>query len=207
MAEVVTTGSGEIERVADQASLQLRYTGSAKDRTGAVNELAKVTKVVEPLLDRPGVTVRSRQLFVHDRWDGKRRTGAQANQSYDVLVTDVEVLNDLAGDLIATEPAHLIGPAWGLADRSAPFRDAQRSAVEDARDRAQGYADALGGRLGTLVKLEDGSGGVRHMPFAARDAAMSYRGAPPQPNVADLSLEPQLVTVPASCTVTWELLV
>ena len=203
---MVTTGSGEVERVADEATLQLRYTGSAKDRTGAVNELAKLTKLVEPLLDRPGVTVRSRQLFVHDRWDGRRRTGAMANQSYTVLVTDVDVLNDLVGELVVAEPASLAGPAWSLADRSEPFREAQRMAVEDARERTQGYADALGWRIGALLKLEDTSGGVRHMPFAAAMARPGSR-APQEAYVADLSLEPQLVTVPANCTITWELLI
>lgn len=205
MAEMVTTGNGEVERVADQATVQLRYTGIAKDRTGAVNELAKVTKKIEPLLERPGVTVRSRQFFVHDRWDGKRRTGALANQAYTILVTDVEVLNDLVSELIVAEPASFAGPAWNLADRSEPFREAQRMAVEDARERAQGYADALGGRVGALLRLEDNSGGVRHMPFAARSEISLLRGGAPQADVADLSLEPQLVTVPATCTVTWEL--
>lgn len=206
MAEVVTTGNGEVEQVADEAMLRLRYLSRARDRGGAVNELTRQTRVVEPLLDRPGVTVRSRQLFVGDMWDGRRRTGAQANQNYLVLVTDVTVLNDLLGDLVGTEPADLSGPTWDLSDRSKAFREAQRIAVADARDKAQGYADALGWRLGTLLRLDDSSGGnVRHMSFAVQASALGHSRA--APNVADLSLEPQPVTVQAMCTITWELLV
>ncbi len=205
MAEMVTTGSGEVERIADEASLHLRYTATARDRTGAVNQLAGRTTLAEPLLERPGVTVRSRQLFVHDRWDGRRRTGAEASQDYALLVTDVAVLNDLMAELIGTEPASLAGPIWSLSDRSTPFREAQLAAVSDARDKAQGYADALDRRLGTLLKLEDASGSVRHAPFGA--AMLAHRGAPEAARVADLSLQPQPVLVQANCTITWEVLV
>ena len=205
MAEVVTTGLGEVERTADEATLHLRYTATARDRINAVNELTRRTAVVEPVLDRAGVTVRSRQLNVHDRWDGRRRAGAQANQDYQVLVTDVAVLDDLMGELVATEPADLTGPQWSLADRAKPFREAQQAAVADARDKAQGYAEALGWRLGTVLRLDDTSGGhVRHMPMSS----MAYApGGVAEVHVAELALEPQPVLVQASCTISWEVLI
>src|ERR1700742_1833937 len=105
MAELVTTGHGDVERIADQAELTLRYTTRAKDRATAVDTLATRIETVEPVLARAGVTVRSRTLSVHDSWNGRHRTGASAGQSYLLLVTDVAVLNDLIGDLVTTEPS------------------------------------------------------------------------------------------------------
>jgi uncharacterized protein YggE len=204
MAELVTTGNGEVERIADQAGLTLRYTNRAKDRADAVTALTKRIELVEAVLGRDGVTVRSRKLAVNDSFNGRHRTGAAASQSYDLLVTDVSVLNDLIGDLVANEPGELHGPNWDLADASDARREAQREAVADARAIAQGYADALGGRLGPLLRLDDTSP-ARRSRFGERAVAMAA-SARQAPEVAELSLEPQSVTVTAMCSITWDLL-
>jgi uncharacterized protein YggE len=201
MAELVTTGHGEVERTADQAGVALRYASRSKERTAAVQGLTRRMATVEPIVTRPGVVVRSRRLSVHDVWEGKRRSGAEATQSYALLVTDVSVLNDLLGELVTTEPAHLDGPHWELADRTAAHREAQRDAVADGRASAQGYADALGARLGPLLRLEDTSPGRLRETFHTM-ALSSGSG----PAIAELSLEPQLVTVVALCSLTWALL-
>ncbi|WP_236795123.1 SIMPL domain-containing protein [Amycolatopsis sp. GM8] len=204
MAEVETQGTGEIERIADRAGLEVLYTEEAKVRVTAVSALAERIRTVESLLERDGVEVRARRLFVHDRWDAKRRAGASANQSYSVRVTDLEVLNDLVADLVLTEPANLRGPFWDLADHADAVRAAQYEAVADARRRAEGYADALGTRLGPLVRLSDG----RITPQPARFASLSHareKATAARPDIADLSLEPQLVTVVTSCTTVWQL--
>lgn len=205
MAQLVTVGTGEVERIADQADLRLSWVGRGKDRNSAVTQLTGTIKDVEPHFDRSGVRVVSRRLSVHDVWSGKRREGAEASQSYLVRITDVTVLDDLLAVLVGSEPAAIDGPTWALADDTEPAREAQQKAVADARAKAEGYADAVDGRLGALVQVTDGSMSPHQPMFAA--AYSSRSGGAALPNIADLGLEPQPVTVSAQCTITWELLV
>lgn len=207
MAQLVTIGTGEVERVADQADLRLSWVGRGRDRNAAVHELTGRIKDVEPHFDRPGVRVLSRRLSVHDVWrDAKRRDGAEATQSYLVRITDVTVLDDLLAALVGSEPTGIDGPNWALADDTEPTREARHAAVADARAKADGYADAVNGRLGALIQVTDGSPSG-HQPMFAAAYSMRTRGAAAPPNIADLALEPQPVTVSAQCTITWELLV
>jgi uncharacterized protein YggE len=119
------------------------------------------------------------------------------------VLTDVGVLEEVLGALVATEPAVLDGPHWRLSDPAGARREAQQRAVADARDRAEGYAAALGGRLGALRRLsEAGDGGAEPRAFrmaAARDVAA--------PDVRELGLEPEPVRVTVRCTTTWDLVV
>lgn len=202
MAEIVTQGRGEVRRVADRARVQATFTGRAKDRAAAVEALATRVARVQVLLGRDGVTVESRRLSVHDAFDGRRRSGSAATQHYSLLVTDPEQLDDLIAELVTADPSWLHGPAWELADRAAPFGEAQRIAVADARGTAQGYVTALGGRLGPLVRLEDTSAQVGQV----RHAVALKASAGPAAAVAELSLVPEEVTVAATCSATWELL-
>ncbi|HEV7933296.1 MAG TPA: SIMPL domain-containing protein, partial [Actinomadura sp.] len=78
---------------------------------------------------------------------------------------------------------------------------AQREAVRDARRRAEGYAAALGGRLGALRRLSESDG--RGVPMMAMRAAAAEGG--PDVDVHDLELEPEPVRVTARCTTTWVL--
>lgn len=202
MAEVETHGTGEVERTADRAVLRVSYAEHAKDRAGAVSALTRRIAAVESALERDGVEVRDRRLSVHDRWDGKRRSGAQADQSYILRVTDLTTLNDLIAALVVVEPTNLAGPFWELADHDDATREAQREAVADATRRAEGYVDALGRRLGQLLRVSGGGGGPRPTMFAAAlPGGYTARSAPP--DIAELSLEPQPITVTAACTITW----
>jgi uncharacterized protein len=202
MAQIVTQGRGEVARVADQVRVHTTFTMRAKDRVTAVDALATRVARVQVLLGRDGVTVESRRLFVHDAFDGRRRSGTAATQQFSILVSYLDQVDDLIAELLTADPASLDGPFWDLADRSVAFGDAQRLAVTDARETAQGYADALGARLGPLVRLEDqspGGGRTVHIARALRRSAA--------PAVAELSLIPEMVTVQANCSATWDLTV
>lgn len=159
---------------------------------------------MESALTRDGVQIRDRRLVVHDVWDGKRRSGAQATQSYQLRITDLAVLNDLIGDLMVTEPTTLRGPFWELANPGEARREAQRETVRDARQRAEVYTDELGCELGRLISIADS--GVQVQPLRGAAMGMSLASsAVARPDIAELSLEPQLVTVTATCTMTWEI--
>lgn len=200
MAEVTTRGTGEVDRLADRAGLQLSYRGTSATRNAAVAALSTPLARAKPIFGRDGVEVRSRRLSVHDEWSGKHRSGCVATQAYRLRVTDLAVLDDLLAELVATEPSTLSGPHWELSDRGTAFADAQREAVADARERALGYADALGTGLGPLLRLvDDRDGGVF---LGSSESETASRGLA---DIEQLGLEPELITVTAACTATWEL--
>jgi uncharacterized protein len=203
MPEIVTEGSGWHEQVADRAELHVTVAGAGRRRADAVAELGRRVAPFGPLLERPGLTVVHRRLSVHDEWRGKRVTGARAAESLLLRLDDVTLLEDLLNGLLEHEPDHLDGPQWLLRDRTAARREAQRRAVADARDRAEGYAAALGGRLGPLLRLGEGHSGFGSVAMAASPMA---RGKAATPDVRELGLEPEPVRVDVSCTTAWELL-
>ncbi|MCP2261799.1 hypothetical protein LX15_005526 [Streptoalloteichus tenebrarius] len=200
MAEVVTRGSGETERTADRAELWVTFAARGSDRAEAVTALNTRIADVEPLLAMPGVDVRSRQLAVMENWERDRVSGARAEQRYVLRVSDSGRLEELVGRLVAAEPASLSGPNWELADDHEAVWEAQHRAVADARRRAEGYAAALGARLGPLLRLTDGADGAGTFAGAARAYEMAAV------DVGELNLEPQPVTITAQCTATWALL-
>lgn len=199
MTEIVTEGSGWYEQLGDRAELDVSFTAVARTRSDAVRELGRRVEGAEPALSRPGLQVRHRRLRVHNEWRGNRVVGCRAGEDLALLVTDVAELDAVLSALVGAEPTDVQGPRWVLADPAAARREAQRRAVADARDRADGYADALGGTLGPLVRLSEAP--EHGAPVAYRMAAAETAG----PDVRALGLEPEPVRVTARCTTTWTL--
>ena len=211
VAEVLTKGTGTVERTADRAQVDVSFETDGAQRNDAVEALTSRVAAVERLLSGTrGVEVRTRQLSVHDNWDGNTRAGSRASQRYVLRVTDLTELDGLLSALVHAEPTWLNGPSWDLADSKDAVFDAQQEAVADAGVRAQGYAKALGRRLGPLQRLSDGDGDM----WQANDTAMAAKsfagfggGSPGSPvQIEQLGLEPQQITVTVRCTAVWSLL-
>lgn len=198
MTEIVTEGTGWFEQPGDRAELDVGFTATAKTRSAAVAALGRSVAAAAPALDTPGITVAHRRLRVHNEWRRDRVVGCRADEGIALVLTDVGALEAVLSALIAAEPARLDGPTWVLADPAAARREAQRRAVADARDRAEGYAAALGVQLGGLLRLTEG---VDHHPVGMAMRAMAMESAP---DVRDLGLEPEPVRVTVHCTTAWE---
>lgn len=202
MPEVVTRGTGEHEVEADRAEVQVTFSAEAADRSTAVARLGERVAAVEPAVAGDGVELRQRSISVHTQWDNNRRAGCTAQELLVLRVSDAAVLDDLLAALFTAEPDWLNGPQWSLSDESAAMREAQRKAVEDARTRAQAYAEALGGHLGALIRLAD-DGADRPYPMQMTMAAADARMGPD--SVRQLGLTPGTVTIRAVCTAVWSL--
>jgi uncharacterized protein YggE len=205
MGEVTTSGNGSAEHPPDQADLSVSYGATGADRNAAAVALTRLIAPVEALLERPGVQVRSRRLTVHSNWErGRHRRSGSAQQHYDLRVVDLDGLEDLVAELVATEPQGLYGPSWGLSSQTEVTRQAQREAVADARERATGLAEALGLHLGALLRITDSGSSpmLFGVPAAAPGGGGSSYGAP---DLSALRLTPTPVSVSASCTATWQL--
>jgi uncharacterized protein YggE len=200
----VTEGSGWHEQTADLAEVDLTYGASAPTRAEAVRDLAAQVAAAEPHLAHAAVRVHHRKLWVHNDWADRRVVGCRAEQQVFLRITDVAAVEEVLSAVVGTEPAGLDGPRWLLGDRAAALREAQRRALEDARRRADGYADALGGRIGnllTLTEAHDYGTEVLHSSGPRGGA----EGAP-GPDVRALGLEPEQVRVSAHCTTRWTLI-
>jgi uncharacterized protein YggE len=202
VAEVVTKGTGEVERTADRAQVDVTFEALGAERSEAVSTLNQRISVVEPLLQ--DFEVRSRQLSVHDNWDNNQRVGSRAQQQYVIWVSDLDKLDGLLADLVQAEPSWINGPSWTLVDDTEAVREAQKEAVADALRRAEGYASALGRRLGPLLRIGDTDGGAGYSPRI--HASASFEMAGPAGMVDQLNLKAQQITVSASCTAAWSLL-
>lgn len=206
MADVVTRGTGEYEAVADQTDVSVSFAADAASRSQAMNALAQKMAAVDPVLHRDGVTVRQRNVHVGDRWEGRRRVGVTAMQQLTLRIVDLEALDEVLAALFTAEPRWFDGPHWSLANETSATREAQRLAVADARARARAYADALGVRLGTLIRISD-EGAERPYPMMRAAMSMSAESAGVgRDAVQQLGLTPEQVTIRVSCTGTWALL-
>lgn len=199
MGTVVTEGVGSYEQLGDRAELDLAFEAAAPDRGAAVAELGRRVATAAPALEHPALTVRSRRLWVGSQWREGEVVGARAGEQLALVVTEVAALEEILAAIVRAEPAELHGPRWTLRDPAGALREAQRRAVADARARAEGYAEALGARLGELVSLSDAT--AAHLAPRMMAARVEAAG----PDVRDLGLEPEPVEVTARCVLTWEL--
>lgn len=199
--QIVTEGTGWHEQPGDRAELEVAFTATARNRADAVRDLGRRVAAAEPVLTWAGLVVRHRRFSVHNQWRGNRVVGCQAREDIALLLTDVTALEEVLSGLVGAEPTDLHGPRWALADPAAARHEAQRRAVADARQRAEGYATALNGRLGPLRRLSEGPD--HDHPVAYRMAAARESSSP---DVRELGLEPEPVRVTARCTTTWLLL-
>lgn len=200
MTEIVTEGSGWFEQTGDRAELDVGFAATAKTRGEAVAGLGRRVAAAAPALETAGLTVAHRRLWVHNEWRRDRVVGCRAGEDIALVLDDVGALEAVLSALIAAEPERLDGPRWVLADPAAARREAQRRAVADARDRAEGYAAALGRELGGLLRLTEGAD---HRFMAASMRTMAKDDS--APDVRDLGLEPEPVRVTVQCSTTWEL--
>jgi uncharacterized protein YggE len=197
--EIVTEGHGWYEQLGDRAQLDVSFTAVARSRADAVRDLGRRMAAAEPALAQPGLQVRHRRVRVHNEWRGNRLIGCRAGEDVALLVTDVAVLDAVLSALVGAEPTDLRGPMWTLEDPAAAVREAQKRAVADARTRAEGYAVALGGTLGPLLRLSEAA---EHAPMHRMAMAPAESAGP---DVRALGLEPEPVRVTARCTTTWAL--
>ena len=203
MSEIVTEGSGWVEQTADRADLTVVFEARGRRRAAAVEALGAQVARGEKGLGLAGVEVLSRRVSVHTEYRSGKPQGCRAAEFVQVRVTDLGVLEEAMSLLLGAEPASFQGPSWSLAEPEAIAARAQEKAVADARRRAEGYAAALGGRLGALVRLSEADERGGAVPLMAMRARGMAEGGP---DVSDLGLDPEPVRVTARCTTTWTLI-
>lgn len=155
--EIVVRGTGQARALPDTAGLRVEVTADAKthdEAYAARTELA--TKVDAALaehrdsIDR--TTVAALRVQPRTRWHRGEdiRTGWRATRTSFVEVRALDALGEIMSGLVEAGAA-IQGPHWTISPANPAHDEARRAAADDARARAESYAEALGLSLGPVA--------------------------------------------------------
>lgn len=197
--QVTVVGSGEVQGVPDTLSADVAIESTAPDVTAAMNQSSERQRVVIDALKGRGIDtkdIRTTAVSLQPQYgENSVITGYRATNSIDVTIRRME---SASGDLAAIVSAggnetRINSVSFSIADDSALVNDARARAFNDARTRAQQYAELSGLSLGTVISISEVAGGDgQPIPEKA-------------PMAADVPLQPGQQTVGFSVTVVWEL--
>ena len=196
--EIIVKGHGEARSIPDRAIVHVIVDAEGSSRDDAYRDAAESTNQVDRVIEnrREAIArVTAAALVVHPKTRWRKgesvRTGWRASRSSVLEVTGFEQLGELIAELAAAGAA-TSGPSWQLDPGNAAHREARRLAAEDARRRADDYAEALGLIVEEVVWISEP--GLRlsqgfDQPVRAFAAAAAPRGALAGEEVVDVSPE------------------
>ena len=204
---VTVAGTGRATRAADVAEATfvieaLRPT-AAEARASAAAAASDVLGAVRAA----GVAdadLHTAGLDLSPSWehDGTRmvRAGFTVTNRIAATVRDLEAVGRVLDAGLGAGATGLDGVRFRLADEAAASEEARRAAVADARRRATTIAEALGGGLGPLVAVSEGTPAG---PSPFREAKLAFAAVATD---APTPVLPGAVEVGVTVTAAWELL-
>lgn len=188
---ISVSGFGEATGTPDMAIVQLGVSVTA-DTIGAAVELSNQTveRVRQAVIGR-GIPQTDLQTMNFNVWPEDRfdpLTGQQTGEriyhvdsTLQVKVRDIAQVSQIIQTGLDAGANNIWGLSYGIDDSAALEAEARTKALEDAADRAQQLADALGVTLGEPIAVSELVGGFSPL-FGAEAAflrAMGGGGGPP----------------------------
>ncbi|MDT5014964.1 MAG: uncharacterized protein QOD39_1124 [Mycobacterium sp.] len=204
--QVTVVGAGEVQGTPDTLNVNASIEFVADDVTGAMNQTSARQQAVIDALVGAGVDrtdINTSQVSLQPQFtsgDSNTIDGYRASNSIDVKLRELDKASQALALIVSTggDATRINSVNYSIEDDSQLVRDARTRAFEDAKDRAQQYAQLSGLRLGDVISISEASGSTPPPPpmpmqGTRADAAMS------------VPLEPGRQSVAFSVTVVWEL--
>lgn len=196
---VTVTGTGTVTAVPDQAEFDFTVQTKATTATGALTRNGAATKAVIAAVQAAGVAeadIQTEQVSLDpvQSNDGTSIVGYTASDTIDVTKLAIAKAGAVVDAAVGAGATDVAGPSLTLSSRDALYNQALKSAVAQAKTKAQALADAAGLDLGAVVTMVEGGGTVTPLPFAV--------GAAASPNTP---IQPGTQDVQATVTVTFAL--
>lgn len=202
--QVTVIGSGEVQGTPDTLTANASISNVADDVTTAMNETNETQReVIEALVnagvDRDDITTSN--VSLRPQYGSERTViaGYEADNIITVTIRDIDSASRVLAIIVATggNAARLNSVSFSIDDDSQLLSDARARAFEDARDRAEQYAELSGLSLGQVIRISEAPGsGAPPVPVPMERGPVAS-AAPP--------LEPGQQTVSFDVTVVWEL--
>ena len=204
--QVTVIGSGQVQGVPDTLTADVAIEFTAPDVTTAMNQTndrqqAVINALVGAGVDRKDIsttTVNLEPQYSNPGPNGTATiTGYRAANAIQVKIHPTDAASRMLALIVDTggDATRIGSVSYSIADDSQLVKDARARAFNDAKNRADQYAQLSGLRLGKVLSISEATGSS---PTA---------GAPQAPprGVAAVPLEPGQQTVSFSVTAVWEL--
>ena len=180
---ISVSGFGEAAGTPDMASLELGVETEAPNVAEAIEQSNEIVEQVTQALIDAGLEeadVQSTRFNVWREEGFDRLTGQPTDEvtyhvdsTVRIKVRDISQISRMIQTGLDAGANNVFGLTFGIEDTSDLAAEARLLALEDAKDRAQQYADALGVTLGAPMIVSELVGGT---PFATVSEAAFARG-------------------------------
>ena len=163
MATITVRGTGTVHATPDEATIDLGVEAVRPTAAEALSDVAGRTSSLVTLCHELGLGdrditttgVRVAEHGDHDQGGRWQHRGYRATSRVSARIRDVDAVGTLMSAAVDRANATVDGPTWRVVPEHPAHGEAPRLAAHDARTRAQALAEALGGRLGTVVSARD----------------------------------------------------
>lgn len=203
---VTGTSKGDYQNQISTYYLTLEYHN--KDKEKAVEQLnGKSTEAIEKIkgfgIDAKDIKTQSMNIYQREEAyyeDGVTKYKPDewyASYSLEVILRDITRSTELTTLLATIESANMWGPNLTIDSNETDSDELLITAIEDARQKAERMAKSLGGRVGKVLKVDEGGTTGDFYGLMRTDVGMGGgEGAPIEPGTSSIS---------KSVTVTFEL--
>jgi uncharacterized protein YggE len=203
--QVTVVGAGEVQGTPDTLTVNASMEFVAPDVSGALNQSSDRQKAVIDALVGSGIDrkdISTTQVSLQPQFAGGDSTtiiGYRASNSIDVKVRKLDTASQTLALIASTggDATRINSVNLSIEDDSQLVKDARARAFNDAKDRANQYAQLSGLDLGKVMSITESGGATPPpppMPYSRGGAEM-----------AAVPVEPGQQTVGFSVTVIFEL--
>ncbi|MFE2956076.1 SIMPL domain-containing protein [Nocardia tengchongensis] len=202
---VTVTGTGKVQGTPDVLNADLGTEVSAADVSTAVDQANAKAKTITDAMVTAGAKredITTSDLSVQPSYgpEGRLITGYRATNTMHVAVRELPKASGILSAAVQAggNDTRIRSVAFGLEDNTKLLADARARAFEDAKSRAQQYADLSGLKLKKVKTISENGSGTTPTPTPM------YRDAVPGGAPA-INLEPGQQTVTFTVTAAWDI--
>ena len=166
-AQLTVSGEGAISATPDMAFISAGVTTEGKTAQDALRKNSSAMQAVIAEIKSAGVEnrdIQTSQLRLSPQYRSYSRSesgppqiiGYTAANEVQLRVRDLEDLGQLLDAVVASGATNFGGVNFALSEPEPITNQARRAAIDDAKAKAELYADAAGVRLGRILSINDG---------------------------------------------------
>lgn len=165
------TGTGTAQIAPDSATISAGVSATGRSADEAQDSASRQMTRLLAHMKAAGVAskdLQTSEASVSEDWD--RKGLFRASQSLTISLDDPDRAGKLLGEATSGGADSVSGPSFGLEDQRAGYDEALRTAIADARAKADAAASHMGATVKTVYSIGE-TGGIDGGVMMARDSS------------------------------------